>query len=91
MLSFPEHAKWDLYQLKIKKSKLKDDKKDNHLKFYAKYSTLGIQMVVIILAGAFGGKALDSWLNWSFPVFTLVLTLLCVAGAVFYGMRELFK
>jgi len=70
---------------------LKDDKKDSHLKFYAKYSTLGIQMVVIILAGAFGGKALDSWLNWDFPVFTLVLTLLCVAAAVFYGMRELFK
>ncbi len=66
-------------------------KDDNPIKFYAKYSTLGIQMVVIILVGAFGGKALDEWLNWDFPVFTLVLTLLCVAAAVIYGMRELFK
>ena len=48
-------------------------------------------MIVIIVAGAFGGKALDSWLNWSFPVFTLTLTILSVAGAVFYGMRGLFK
>jgi len=66
-------------------------KDDNPIKFYAKYSTLGIQMVVIILVGAFGGKALDEWLNWDFPVFTLFLTLLCVAAAVIYGMRELFK
>jgi len=87
---FPEIVVWFQVHLKIKSRKLKDDNKDN-LKFYAKYSTLGFQMVAIILAGAFGGKALDSWLNWSFPVFTLVLTLLCVAGAVFYGMRELFK
>ncbi len=91
MQFFLEHVKWGQFLLKIKRSKLKNDKKDSHLKFYAKYSTLGFQMVVIILAGAFGGKALDTWLNWSFPVFTLVLTLLCVAGAVFYGMRELFK
>ena len=48
-------------------------------------------MVVIILAGAFGGKALDNWLNWDFPVFTLALTLLCAAAAIIYGMRELFK
>ena len=70
---------------------MKNDNKDNPLKFYAKYSTLALQMIVIIVAGAFGGKALDAWLNWDFPVFTLVLTLLAVIGAVFYGMRELFK
>ncbi len=70
---------------------MKQKKDDSPLKFYAKYSTLGIQMVVIILAGAFGGKALDEWLSWDFPVFTLSLTLLCVAAAVIYGMRELFK
>jgi len=70
---------------------MKNKKKDNSIKFYAKYSTLGFQMIAIILIGAFGGKALDSWLNWDFPVFTLVLTLLCVTGAVIYGMRELFK
>ena len=67
------------------------EKKDSPLKFYAKYSTLAFQMIAIIVGGAFGGKALDSWLELGFPVFTLVLTLLSVAGAVFYGMRELFK
>jgi len=70
---------------------LKNDNKDKSLKFYAKYSTLALQMIVIIVAGAFGGKELDAWLNWDFPVFTLVLTILAVAGAVFYGIRGLIK
>ena len=70
---------------------MKHDNKDSPLKFYAKYSSLGLQMIVIILVGAFGGKALDTWLNLNFPVFTLVLTLVSVAGAVFYAMRGLFK
>ena len=68
-----------------------ENKKDNPLKFYAKYSALAFQMIAIILIGAFGGKALDNWINWEFPVFTLVLTLLSVIGSVFYGMRELFR
>lgn len=70
---------------------MEKENKDSPLKFYAKYSTLAIQMIVIIVGGAFGGKALDSWVKWDFPVFTLVLTLLSVVGSVFYGMRELFK
>ena len=48
-------------------------------------------MVAIILVGAFGGRALDRTVDWEFPVFTLVLTLLAVAGATIYGMRELFN
>ena len=70
---------------------MKKEKKDNPVKFYAKYSTLAFQMVAIILVGAFGGRALDRTVDWEFPVFTLVLTLLAVAGATIYGMRELFN
>lgn len=69
----------------------KKNKKDNPLMFYAKYSSLALQMIVIIVAGAFGGKALDEWLQWGFPVFTLVLTILAVVVAIVYGMREIFK
>jgi len=48
-------------------------------------------MIVIIVGGAFGGKALDNWLDWEFPVFTLVLTILSVVIALFIGLRDLFK
>ncbi len=65
--------------------------KENPLKFYAKYSSLAIQMGVIIVAGAFGGKELDKLIAWKFPVFTLVLTILGVIISVLYGMRELFR
>jgi len=92
MLFSQELSKMEARKISILKiNNLETDNKDNHLKFYAKYSTLALQMIVIIVAGAFGGKALDSWLNWDFPVFTLVLTILSVAGAVFYGMRGLLK
>jgi len=69
----------------------KDKKKDNPLKFYAKYSSLAFQMIAIIVAGAFGGRALDDWVQWKFPVFTVVLTLLAVILSTIYGMREIFK
>ena len=68
-----------------------EKEKKSPLKFYAKYSSLALQMIIIIVGGAFGGKALDKWLDWEFPVFTLVLTILSVVVAVIYGMRELFK
>ena len=68
-----------------------NEKKSNPLKFYAKYSSLAFQMIIIILAGAFGGKAIDSRINYEFPIFTLVLTILAVIIATVYGMRELFK
>jgi putative F0F1-ATPase subunit (Ca2+/Mg2+ transporter) len=70
---------------------MKKEKNDSPMKFYARYSTLGLQMIVIILAGAFGGKAIDAEIDLEFPVFTLVLTLLSVSIAIIYGMRELFK
>ena len=72
-------------------NKKPDKGKDNPLKFYAKYSSLALQMIVIILAGAFGGKALDKITSIEFPVFTLILTILAVVIATIYGMRELFK
>jgi membrane protein DedA with SNARE-associated domain len=65
--------------------------KENPLKFYAKYSSLALQMGVIIVAGAFGGREIDKHVNWKFPVFTLILTILSVIVALVYGMRELFR
>jgi F0F1-type ATP synthase assembly protein I len=70
---------------------LDKQKNENPLKFYAKYSSLAFQMIAMILAGAFGGRALDRWIEPEFPFFTVSLTILCVVGATIYGMRELFK
>jgi hypothetical protein len=69
----------------------KQKDKRSPLKFYAVYSALAFQMGLLIVAGAFGGRTLDKWLQWRFPVFTLVLTVLAVVLAVLYGIREIFK
>ena len=70
--------------------KQKKNKKDQ-LRFYAIYSSLAIQMAVIVLAGAFGGWELDKWLQWRFPVFTLVFTLSAIVLSILYGIREFIK
>lgn len=48
-------------------------------------------MIVIIVAGAWGGKYLDEYLQLKFPAFTLSLTVLSVFAAVYLSIRELLK
>lgn len=61
------------------------------LKAYARYTSIAFQMLVIILAGVFGGRELDKWLEWGFPVFTLVLTILAVFFAIYTVIKDLLR
>jgi F0F1-type ATP synthase assembly protein I len=72
------------------KDKKKNDSKKN-LNSYAKYSSLAIQMVAIILIGVFGGVKLDEFLNLSFPVFTLIFSLLSVCFSIYYAIKDFLK
>ena len=69
----------------------KSEKKSKKLPDYAKYSGMGLQMLAIMLAGAFGGHYLDKILTTPFPIFTLVLTLAGVAGAIWYFVKDFLK
>jgi len=55
---------------------------------YARYSSIGFQMLFIILAGVFGGYKLDQWLNLRFPIFTVILSMLSVSFAIYYAVRD---
>ena len=68
------------------KKKLPDDSRA-----YMKYATMGTQMLVIIGLGVFGGYSLDKWLGWKVPVFTLVLSLLSVAAAIYLSVKDFLK
>ncbi|MCX6242542.1 MAG: AtpZ/AtpI family protein [Bacteroidetes bacterium] len=57
---------------------------------YARYSGMALQMVVIILAGSFGGLKLDQWLNTK-PVFTVFLSVAAVFLSIFVVTRDLLK
>ncbi len=67
------------------------EKKKKSLDSYARYSSIAFQMLVIILAGVFGGVQLDKWLKLNVPVFTILLSLLSVILAIYYVTRDLIR
>jgi hypothetical protein len=61
------------------------------LESYARYSSLAFQMFAIIGLGIFGGVKLDNWINIGFPVFTVLLSILSVAAAIYIAVKDLIK
>ena len=58
---------------------------------YARYSSIAIQMLVIIFGGVFGGYKLDQWLSWGFPVLTLIFSISSVILAIYLAVRNITK
>jgi len=58
---------------------------------YARYSSIALQMLVIIVLGVVGGYLLDKWIGWKFPVFTVLLSILSVAAAIYVVIKDLLK
>jgi hypothetical protein len=61
------------------------------LNAYAKYSALGIQMAVIIGGGSYGGYKLDAYYKNATPVFTIILSLVSIAIAMYVVLKDLIK
>lgn len=68
------------------KKKQPDDKNT-----YMRYASMGTQMLVIIGLGVFGGYKLDKWLEFKIPIFTLVLSLVSVAAAIYLSVKDLYR
>jgi F0F1-type ATP synthase assembly protein I len=66
-------------------------KANNGIKAYVKYSSIAMQMGVIIFLGVFGGMKIDQWLNLQFPVFLLILSLSGVALAIYVAIKDFIK
>ena len=58
---------------------------------YMRYATMGTQMLVVIGLGVFGGYKLDQWLGMKFPVFTIVLSMVSIAAALYVYVKDLLK
>lgn len=63
-------------------------KKKNNLNNYARYSSLAIELVAIILVGTFLGIKLDEWIALSFPLFTVLLSFGSVILALYALLRD---
>jgi F0F1-type ATP synthase assembly protein I len=57
---------------------------------YARYSSMGFQMLVIILLGMVGGYKLDQWLHIK-PILTIILSLSSVILSIYIVTRDLLK
>ncbi len=68
---------------------MKTDPRKN-LKDYARYSSMAIQMLVIILLGVFAGVKLDQWLHTK-PILTVVLAIGSVAMSIYFVTKDLLR
>ena len=69
------------------------DKKDKQpqMKTYLRFSSLAIQMGVVITAGALGGQWLDEKQGNKFPIWTLLLTLFAIFASLYQIIRAVIK
>jgi ATP synthase protein I len=59
---------------------------------FLKYSAMGLQMVAIMGVFIFAGHWLDDFLEFKkVPIFTLILSLVGVAVALWYFIRDFLK
>jgi F0F1-type ATP synthase assembly protein I len=68
----------------------KDPKKNNNtLNSYARFSSIAIQMFVIIGIGTFGGIKLDNYFQNKNDLFTIILSLFSVILSILYVVRNI--
>jgi hypothetical protein len=48
-------------------------------------------MLVIILVGVWGGIKLDEWIKMSFPLFTVLFSIISVILAIYYVTKDFLK
>ena len=68
---------------------MKTDPRKN-LNDYARYSSMAIQMLVIILLGVFAGVKLDQWLHTK-PFLTVVLSIGSVILSIYFVTKDLLR
>lgn len=69
----------------------KPKKSPNSFNAYAKYSALGIQMALIIGGGCYGGYKLDEYFKNTTPIYTIILSLLSIAIAMYIVLKDFIK
>ena len=68
----------------------KESKSREGLDAYSRYSTIAIQMVVIIVIMSLGGVKLDKWVGTE-PLFTVILSLLGVVASMWLVIKEALR
>jgi len=57
---------------------------------FMRYATMGTQILITIVLFTFAGYKIDKWLN-TLPVFIILLSLIGVAVALYFAVKDLMK
>lgn len=68
-----------------------DKKEPKQFNSYLKYSGLAVQLVGTIGLAGWLGYLLDNFLEWGFPLFIIVFTLIAFSGVMFQLYRSMNK
>jgi F0F1-type ATP synthase assembly protein I len=74
----------------LEKPQSRKTRKLKNLDPFARYSSLAFEMVIIILAGVFGGIKLDAILGCK-PLFTAILSLAAVIIAIYFAIKDFLR
>jgi len=69
----------------------KQDQKKKRLKNYVRFSSLTLQMGIIIAGGAYLGKYLDLQSENQAPIFTIIFSLLAIFIALYISLKGMIK
>ena len=58
---------------------------------YARYSSIALQMLAIILLCVFAGIKIDGWLHIKKPVFTIILSVVGVVVSIYVVTKDLLR
>jgi membrane protein DedA with SNARE-associated domain len=69
---------------------LNDDGKQK-VNTYLKFTSIALQMAILITAAALGGRWLDEKQDYELPIWTLVLILIAIFASLYQIIREVIK
>jgi len=72
----------------VEQQENQNQKKNNPLNDYARFSAIGIQMIVIIGLGVYAGIKLDEKYPNKYKLFTIIFSLLAIAIALYSVIRQ---
>jgi len=67
-----------------------EDKKYDYMRSYARYFGLVFQMIVLIVLGGFGGRALDAYFSFQSHLFTIILIVLAAIISFYLFFKTIF-
>ena len=73
----------------IDKEELKEA--DNMMRIYARYGSIGLQMLVIMVLFSWCGHWLDGRIGWEHPWLTILFAFIGLAGAIWFLFKETKK